>query len=185
MSGTTNESILTVGLWLFGIYFLGLTAWALWRLALFRRTRSAEVVAWSPRGSAMRQWGFGLGMLAAGLTLIGLAQLRFLLVFSQAAIALYFLLLVPLVSRIRPGLYEAGIWADGDFAAYDRISRWAFTESPEIRLLLVVRGRARALHLRVPPDLYGAVRKVLRQQIRDNRLHPDPQILDLSGQNGD
>jgi hypothetical protein len=182
MSGTTSDLVLTLGLWLVGIYFSALTARALWRLFRFRRTRSAEVVAWPPQGSAARAIGFGIGTLAAGLTLLALArQARFHQVFSQAVTALYFLCLVPLLSRIRPGLYEAGIWTDGDFAAYDRISRWTFTESPEIRLLLVLRGRGRALHMRIPPDLYGAVRKVLRRQMRDNRLHPDPEILDLSG----
>lgn len=184
MSGTTRDLVLTLGLWIVGIYFSTLTMRALRCLLHFRRTRSAEVLAWPAQGAASRVIGFGIGMLAAGLTLLAVAQqARFHQVFSQGVTAVYFLLLVPLLSRVRPGLYQAGIWTDGGFAAYDRISRWTFSEAPDIRLLLVLRGRERALHMRVPPDQYGAVRKFLHQLMRDNRLRPDPEILDLSGSN--
>jgi hypothetical protein len=94
--------------------------------------------------------------------------------------AFYFLAVAPALARLRPGLYAAGIWADGAYAPYDEIARWAFSESPEIRLLIVLRGRGKTLHLSVPPGEYGAVQKALSRQVRSQVLHPDPDILNLS-----
>ena len=61
-------------------------------------------------------------------------------VYSQAIMAAYFILMVPLVSRIPLGLYESGVWGDAGFVPYEKIARMAFLETPEISLVLVPRG---------------------------------------------
>ena len=83
-------------------------------------------------------------------------------VFSQAMISLYFVLMVPLASRIHLGLYRDGVWADDGFLPYASIGRMAFRETPDIVLILLPRGGASgSFRLPVPRDEYAAVRKVL------------------------
>ena len=46
-------------------------------------------------------------------------------------------------------------------------------------LLLVPRGRSRSVRLPVPPEEYGAVRKVLEEKRREGLVHVDEGILGL------
>ena len=103
----------------------------------------------------------------------------FVHLYGQYATAAYFILMVPLSARIRLGLYRDGIWADGGFLPYSRIGRMAFREGPEIVLILLQRGAARAFRLPVPPEEYGALRKVLEEKIRERVLNMDAGILGL------
>jgi hypothetical protein len=102
-------------------------------------------------------------------------------VLSQAVMALYFLLMVPLLTRIRPGLYRDGVWADDGFLPYASIGRLAFFETPEIVLVLLPKGRLRGVfRLFVPPQEYAAVRKLLEEQIRARVLRVEEGILGLA-----
>jgi hypothetical protein len=100
-------------------------------------------------------------------------------VFSQAVMALYFMLIVPLSTRIQIGFYRDGVWADAGFLPYARIGRLAFRETPDIVLYLMPRGASRPLRLPVPAAEYGAVRKVLEEKKRQGLLQTQERILGL------
>jgi len=93
--------------------------------------------------------------------------------------AAYFIVMVPLVARIRPGMYEDGVWGDRDFIPWKRIARVAWIESPEIVLVLVPRGRSSPVRLSVPPGEYGMVRKTLEEKIRGGEVNMEKAILGL------
>jgi hypothetical protein len=102
-------------------------------------------------------------------------------VVSPLSIALYFTLILPLIARIPMGFYRDGIWAEGGFLPYKRIRRLAFSERPELVLLLLPWGGGGAFRLPVPPDEYGAVRKLLGEKIRSQVLNLEGGILGLEG----
>ena len=52
-------------------------------------------------------------------------------------------------------------------------------ERPEIVLVLVPRRGSGALRLPVPPDEYGAVRRVLEDKIRERAVNMEQAILGL------
>jgi hypothetical protein len=100
-------------------------------------------------------------------------------VVSLGLMALYFVLMVPLASRIRLGFYRDGVWADAGFLPYERIRRMAFRESPVIELILLPRGGSGSFRLPVPPGEYGAVRKLLEEKIRAQVVTVETGILGL------
>lgn len=175
-----NETILTVGLMGVAIYFSVLVVRGIAWLLRFRRVRRTALVTWPSRRPAHFPLLVGLGLLSAGLAiLIGLRAFPFHHVYSQGVMALYFVFLVPLLSRIPLGLYRDGIWADGGFLPYERIRRWAFRETPEIVLILLPRGSTGSFRLPVPPAEYGAVRKVLEEKARTHVMNVEAAILGL------
>jgi hypothetical protein len=93
--------------------------------------------------------------------------------------AAYFILMVPLCQNIRLGFYDQGVWADTGFLPYANIGRIAFRETPEIVLILLPRGRSGSFRLPVPPEEYGAVRKMLEEKIRARVVNIEAGILGL------
>jgi hypothetical protein len=91
----------------------------------------------------------------------------------------YFLVMVPLATRIRLGLYRDGIWGDAGFIRWEEIARVAFVETPEVILLLLPRRGRGSFRLPVPGTEYGGVRKLLAEKARDGALQLDPAILGL------
>lgn len=177
----SNERVLTVALFALAVYFSVLVARALGRYLLFRRVRRTAVLTWPARRPPHLVFLLGLGVLSAALAVIhGVLDRPFHHVYSQAVMALYFIFFVPLLARIPLGFYEEGVWADTGFLPYAKIGRLAFRESPEIVLILMPRGSRRAaFHLPVPPEDYGAARKVLEEKIRARALKVDEAILGL------
>jgi hypothetical protein len=162
------------------VYFSVLLARGTWGYLQFRRVRPTALVTWrAPRpGNA----GF---LQILGVTALGVAALQawfgrpFHHVYAQLATAAYFMVLVPLCGNIRLGLYRDGVWAADGFLAYSDIGRMAFREGKEIVLTLLPRGGSRPFRLPVPPDEYGAVRKLLEEKIRQHVLNMEKGILGL------
>lgn len=173
-----HETMLTVVLAGIGIYFSVLLARDLAGYLRFRRMRPTAVVTWPGRRSIPFTLALGAVSLAVAILNTSLDR-PFLHLYGQYATAAYFILMVPLSARIRVGLYRDGIWAEGGFLPYARIGRMAFREGPEIMLLLLQRGAARAFRLRVPAEEYGAVRKVLEEKIRERVVNVEAGILGL------
>jgi hypothetical protein len=175
-----NGVLLALGLGGISLYF---TVQTLLALALVWRCfamRASALLTWPAKGPGLRPVWLGLGVLSAALMVAGsLTGARWLHVYSQGIMAFYFLAVPRLSQTIRLGLYRTGIWTETSFVPYDRIARFAFVEAPAIILMLVPRGSARAVHLTVPGDEYGTVRKILHQQTRDRVLRPDGSILGL------
>jgi len=177
---TANELMLTIMLGGLGLYFSVLNGRGLLRYAQFRRVRRTAVLTWPlphPRHFALQ---LVLGVVSGAVAVLNGSMDRPIHhVFSQAVMALYFILIVPLSTRIHVGFYRDGVWADAGFLPYARIGRTAFRETPDIVLFLLPRGGSRPLRLPVPPAEYGAVRKVLEEKKREGLVQTPERILGL------
>jgi hypothetical protein len=177
----TNETFLSLILIAIGAYFAVVLGRGLLGYLRFRRLQPTAVLTWpAPRGRNV-PFLVGLGLAAAGVTLLNVVQGRPLAhVLSQAVMAAYFLLMVPLALRIRLGLYRDGVWADTGFLSWERIGRLAFVEEPDIVLVMVPRdGRPASARLPVPRGEYGAVRKLIEEKIRGGAVQVQEAILGL------
>jgi len=170
--------MLTVVLVGIGVYFSVLLARGFAGYLRFRRMRPMAVVTWRVRRSTAFALVLGVVSLAVAILNTSLGR-PFLHLWGQYATAAYFILMVPLSTRIRLGLYRDGVWADTGFLPYARIGRMAFREGSEIVLVLLQRGAARAFRLAVPPEEYGAVRKVIEEKIRERVVNMEAGILGL------
>jgi hypothetical protein len=175
-----NETVLSAGLLALGVYFSVLLGRGLAGYAKFRQVRPTAVLTWPVRPPAHFPFLLVLGGVSAGVAVLnGYLDRPFPHVMSQALMALYFIIMVPLSLRIHLGFYRDGVWADTGFLPYAKIGRMTFRETPEIVLLLLPRGRSRSVRLPVPPEEYGAVRKVLEEKRREGLVHVDDGILGL------
>lgn len=180
MLPVSNETALTVVLLGLGIYFLVLLVRGLRGYLLFRRVRPTAVLTWPVPRSGQFPFLLALGIVATAVTALNAYLDRPLHhVVSQALMAAYFILMVPLCQSIRLGFYDQGVWADTGFLPYANIGRIAFRETPEIVLILLPRGRSGSFRLPVPPSEYGAVRKVLEEKIRARVVNVEAGILGL------
>jgi hypothetical protein len=180
MFGLTNDRLLTLGLLGVGVYFLVLLARGLHGYSRFRKVRGTALLTWPvPRPTRYRRL-LALGVMGLLLALVNLARGRPTHhVVALLLMAAYFLGMVPLARRIKLGLYRDGVWADAGFLRYGEIARMAFREGQEIVLVLLPRGSRGAFRLPVPPDEYGAVRRLLQDKIRAHDLRMDEAILGL------
>jgi hypothetical protein len=175
-----NEVVLTVGLLGLGIYFSVLLIRGFAGYMRFRRVRPTALLTWPGRPPAHLPFLLALGVISALLAVLnGVLDRPFHHVYSQAVMALYFILMVPLSTRIHLGLYRDGIWADTGFLRYGDIDRMAFFDTPEIVLVLMPRGGSGSFRLPVPPAEYGAVRKVLEEKRRARIMNLREPILGL------
>jgi hypothetical protein len=175
-----NETLLTVILTGLGVYFAVLLTRGLRGYLLFRKVRKTAVLTWPSRPPAHFRMMQVLGVMSTGVTLLNSYLDRPAAhVASQAVMAAYFVLMVPLANHIHLGLYRDGVWAATGFLPYQRIGRMAFRETPEIVLVLLTRESAQSFMLPVPAAEYGAVRKVLEEKIRAHVVRPERAILDL------
>jgi len=177
---SANEAMLTIVLGALGVYFSVLNGRSLWRYAQFRRVRPTAVLTWPVPRPRHFPFLVALGLVSGAVTALNAYLHRPMdHVFSQAVMALYFILMVPLSARIHFGLYRDGVWGDAGFLPYGEIKRMAFLETPEIVLVLLPRAGSRPLRLPVPPGEYGAVRKLLEEKKREGLMHTPERILGL------
>ena len=180
MLPVSNETALSVVLLGLGLYFLVLLIRGLRGYLLFRKVRPTALLTWPVPRSGQFPFLLALGVLATAVTALNAYLNRPLHhVVSQALMAAYFILMVPLCQNIRLGFYDQGVWADTGFLPYASIGRIAFRETPEIVLILLPRGRSGSFRLPVPPSEYGAVRKVLEEKIRARVVNVEAGILGL------
>jgi len=175
-----QQRIVGAGLAFLGVYFTIQLARGFMRYQRFREVRPTALATWPLPRPPQAAWLLGLGVLGGFLALLnGWLQRPVLHVYGLAVMSAYFLTMVPLALRVRPGLYRDGVWADADFLRWDDIARIAFVETPQIVLLLVPRRGGRSHRLAVPPDEYGEVRKLLQEKMKTGALHLDSAILGL------
>jgi hypothetical protein len=176
----TQQRALTLILLAFAVYFSVLVANALRFWVRSRRLRPQAVLVWPPARPRHQVLQIGLGMICLAVAALNSAMGRpFHHVYSQGVMAAYFILVAPLVARIPNGLYESGVWGDAGFVPYEKIARMAFLETPEIALVVLPRGRRGTVRLRVPPEEYGAVRKIIEEKTRAHRVNVEQAILGL------
>ncbi len=180
MLGLSNDVALTIALAGIALYFSVQTVVAASLVLRCWAMRRQAVLAWPAHGPTLRPVWMALGIVAALLAVGGAAlDARWVHTFSQGIMAVYFLAVPPLARTMGVGFYTRGIWLETGFVRYDRIARWTFHDSPDVLLILVLRGSERAVVLAVPNEEYGTSRKILQMQVRDHVLQPDPAILDL------
>ncbi len=178
MAIPSQETLLTAAVWFIGLYFTGQILHALWLLFAYRQIRQQPLVTWETPRHPLHLIFVGLGTLGLGLAWMGIAQDQPLEnIWAQMATAGYFLIAAPLLEKARPGFYERGIWSSRGHLAWDRIGRLAFREDDGVVLILVPRGNGLPHNLDLPPDEYGAVRRILRERIRRDDMHMEPGIL--------
>jgi hypothetical protein len=168
-----NETVMTLGLSMVAAYFTVQTVRAGDRFRRFFALRASALLTWPSPPNVWAPYLVGLGFLAAALAVI-LWEKPFLHFYSQAAMAFYFVVVVPLLARLPVGLYRDGVWSEGGFVRWGEIGRLGLFEQPEIVLVLVRRRDGIGLRLRVPPGEYGAVRRLLRDQAQAGELRLDP-----------
>jgi hypothetical protein len=176
MERAYNEIAIALALLGVGVYFTIQGALLIFRFMDYKRHRSCELLTWPARRLPYLGLYRGLGVASAvlaGYNAMSVDRMHNALV--QVVMAIYFLALAPLVARIRPGFYRDGIWAESEFLAYERIGRFAFLERPEIMLVIMPRGKKRAVHLGIPAAEYGAARKLLHGNVAD----PETAILGI------
>jgi hypothetical protein len=180
MDSAFRETALTLILAGVAIYFSILVVRGMAAYLLFRRVRPTALLTWRVRLPRAIAFLPALGVVNAAVAVLsGYAHRPVHQIYSQGIMAAYFILVLPLLARIHPGLYRDGVWSERGFLPYGMIGRMAFRESPEIVLVLVPRGGSGPFRLRVPPGEYGAVRRVLEDQIRARVLNVDAGILGL------
>jgi hypothetical protein len=181
MGEVSNDQILTWGLAALAVYFSVLLVRGLVGYQRFRRVRPTALLTWPNRRPSHLPLLLGLGVVSTGLTVLnGYLGRPFHHVYSQAVMAAYFMVMVPLSCRIHLGFYRDGVWADSGFVPYASIARLAFRETPEIVLILLPRGRTGTFRLPVPSTEYGAVRKLLDEKARAHVLNVEQGILGLA-----
>jgi hypothetical protein len=175
-----SDTLLTLILLALAIYFTVLVTRAMAAYLKFRRLAPTALVSWTPPRTRYLSWLVALGVVSFAVAVLnGTLNRPFHHVYSQGVMAAYFIVMVPLVAKIRPGLYRDGVWGDRGFLSWDRIGRIAFVETPEIVLVLVPRGGSNPIRLLVPAEDYGTVRKVLEEKIRARQLTMEKAILGL------
>lgn len=180
MLPATQQKIITVGLLALGVYFTVQLVRGLLGYQRYRRVRSTALATWAAPRQAQTGWLVALGAFGGGLAVLNAwLQRPSYHVYGLAVMSAYFLVMVPLATRIRLGLYRDGIWADAGFIRWEQIARIAFLETPEVILLLLPREGRGSFRLPVPGREYGGVRKLLAEKARDGALQLDPAILGL------
>jgi hypothetical protein len=149
-----------------GIYFGVQSVAAAARYWRFRRCAAEPLATWRTGRPHYLPFYWALGLVSGILAVFdGLANGKWVQLFSQASIALYFLVVTPMTLRVQAGLYEAGIWSAGRYVQYSQVGRWAIVEKPSIALLLLPKSSSRAIRLAIPPDDYGLVMKIFAKKL--------------------
>jgi hypothetical protein len=176
----TQQKIVSLGLLALGVYFTVQLIRGLLGYRGYQRVRSTAIVTWPAPPQTMTAWLVALGVLGGALAVLNAWLNRPPHhVYGLAVMAAYFVIMVPLATRIRFGLYRDGIWADAGFIRWEEVARIAFVERPDVILILIPRSGHGSYRLPVPSGEYGAIRKLLAEKARDGELHLDPAILGL------
>jgi hypothetical protein len=147
-----------------------------WR---FRQRRRSALLVW--RGRQPPYYGLGLGMsVVLGLVIFYKIVVSGQQAFGETMMFMYYGYLIPLSRRIRKGFYADGIWSDNGFIPYNEVGGLTWREGEHsVSLIVISRLRNLARRLAVPPEHYGAARRLLRDKIGDHEIHFAGVGLDL------
>jgi hypothetical protein len=170
-------------LFLFGVGFLAANLILIADYLRYLRRRKTAWLVWPTPRPRMLVLPIGI---AAGLAaLIGYKLIilgwRLTQVFGEAMMFVYYAYLYPLGFQVRRGFYADGIWLDRGFVRYGDVTAITWHEDPRPALIVVSGLKQRAGRLTVPPEHYGAVRRLLRDRIKAQDLHLGVPLLDLGG----
>jgi hypothetical protein len=158
---------------LFGVGFLAANLLGLAEQVRYWRRRRTALLTWPGARPPLFQLQVGIGV-ALGLLFAydllaspGALEQKF----GVGMMFVYYAAIVPMAARIERGFYRDGVWSDRRFVRYSHVGAitWRETEAPV--LLLVARHGQTATQLAVPGDLFGAVRRLLRDLIARHDIH--------------
>jgi hypothetical protein len=173
------ERLVTATLLILGAGFLVANA----RLALeylrFRRRRHTALLTW--RGPQPPYYGMALAIaVVLGLIVFYKIVVSGQQAFGETMMFVYYGYLLPLSRRIGRGFYADGIWADSSFIPYNEVGGISWREGEHsVSLVVISRLRNLARRLAVPPEHYGAARRLLRDKIGEHEIHFSGVGLDL------
>ena len=166
---------------LFGFGFLVANIKLSASLWAYRRRMRSALLVWP--GEKPKYYGFSL---ALGVILGVLLMVEaFILarsprsIFGEAMMFLYYGYAFPLSTRIRRGFYGDGVWSDSGFMKWSEISAVSWKEEPTVTLVLISHVQSIARTLKVPGQLYGQARRVLRDRIQTHDIRIGGAGLDL------
>jgi hypothetical protein len=170
---------LDLTLWVLGAGFLVANArLILEQVTFLRRRRSAALIWPSPKPPY-----FGTALALAVVLGVLVFYKAFVLrrqVFGEGMMFLYYGYLLPLSLRVRRGFYEDGVWTDSGFVPYHEIGGISWREGEhQVTLVVISRLRDLARRLAVPPEHYGASRRLLRDKIKQHDIQFAGTGLDL------
>ena len=144
----------------------------------FLRRRPGALLTWPPPRARYDMLTALLAVTSALLVAAKILMQR--QAFGETMMFAYFALMVPLSRRIGRGFYEDGIWADSTFIPYNEVGGISWREGEHsVSLVVISRLRNLARRLVVPPEHYGAARRLLREKIGDHEIHFSGTGLDL------
>jgi hypothetical protein len=147
-------------------------------LSFLKRRRHA-VLTWPGPRPAYHALTIGLGVSTGILVLVKLFVVH-RQAFGEVMMFVYFGYLVPLSQRIGRGFYEDGIWADSAFIPYSEVGGISWREGEHsVSLVVISRAKHLARKLAVPPEHYGAARRLLRDKIGGREIQFAGTGLDL------
>ena len=175
------EFLLPWLLFVFGIGFLAANIKVIADLVLFRLRKASALLIWE--NPKPRYYGFALalgavlGLLVAFKLIIQGRPLNQL--FGEIMMFVYYGYAFPMSTRIARGFYRDGIWSDGGFMPWARISAVSWREEAVVTLVLISRARHVAKRLEVPGHLYGQARRLLLDKVKAHDVHIGGAGLDL------
>jgi hypothetical protein len=173
------QRLVTTTLLVLGAGFLVANTRLILEYLRFRKRRPTALLVW--RGPQPPYYGMGLGMaVVLGVVVMYKIIISGQQAFGEAMMFMYYGYLVPLSRRIRRGFYADGIWADTAFVPYNEVGGISWREGEHsVSLIVISRLRNLARRLIVPPEHYGAARRLLRDKIGDHEIHFSGVGLDL------
>jgi hypothetical protein len=93
--------------------------------------------------------------------------------FGELMMFVYYGYMLPLSTRIKPGLYADGVWTDTAFMPYQQIGGISWREADPPVLIVISRSKMLARHLTVPGQFLGEVRRLLRDKISSHAIEMD------------
>jgi hypothetical protein len=145
----------------------------------FRKRRTEALLTWPSPRPPLYPLTIALGV-ATGILVIVKVLFVHRQAFGEMMMFVYFAYLVPLSQRISRGFYQDGIWADSAFIPYSEVGGISWREGEHsISLIVISRLKNLARKLQVPPEYYGAARRLLRDKIGEHEIHFFGMGLDL------
>jgi hypothetical protein len=177
-----NPELLQRLLFLFGVGFFAANVKVGTDLLRYQRRRRSALLVWHTPKPRHYHFSLALGVILLSLFVFKLVvQHRQLNTLSgEAMMAVYYLLAVPLSTKIARGFYEDGVWSDTGFMRWSQISAVSWKEEGGVTLLVLVSHlKSIARHVQVPGHLYGQARRLLRDKVQAHDLHIGGTGLDL------
>ena len=172
-------------LFMLGVGFLLANLRLFFQFIRFLRLKSSAVLVWPGKRPPFYPLLLVLGATLSVLIIYKLAFLRLhpTRVFGESMMLVYYGYAMPLSLKIGRGFYEDGIWADSGFIKYNEVGGISWREGKEtVSLIVISRLRSLARRLAVPPQYYGAARRLLRDKIGEHEIHFSGTGLDLGEQ---